>query len=140
MRLFFVVATAAAILWCRRAVVGGDTLVKIYRKVRALLRAPPPTPARAPAAAALAAHPGATADRLRTCAAPPRELLRRSAQVENPLAFYESRTERLLSMLHLHWFYMYLLIVPISALDADSPPLSLVERPSRRAAPRRSGS
>ena len=63
-------AAGAAYLVLRRVVLGGDTLVKIYRKV------------------------------------------------ENPIAFAESRMERLLSTAHLHWRYAYILAVPLR-LSAD---------------------
>ena len=63
-------ALAAAYLAARRAIMGGDTLVHIYRKV------------------------------------------------ENPLAFYPTRSQRLLSTFHQHWCYFYLLLVPLH-LSAD---------------------
>ncbi len=63
-------ALAAAYLATRRAIIGGDTLVHIYRKV------------------------------------------------ENPLAFYPTRLQRLLSTFHQHWCYAALLVAPVR-LSAD---------------------
>ena len=69
-RIVATFALAAAYLATRRAIIGGDTLVHIYRKV------------------------------------------------ENPLAFYPTRAQRLLSTFHQHWLYLFLLIAPVQ-LSAD---------------------
>ena len=69
-RIVATFALAAAYLATRRAIIGGDTLVHIYRKV------------------------------------------------ENPLAFYPTRAQRMLSTFHQHWLYLFLLIAPVH-LSAD---------------------
>jgi hypothetical protein len=69
-RLVATFVLAACYLSARRAIIGGDTLVHIYRKV------------------------------------------------ENPLAFYPTRMQRLLSTFHQHWCYASLLIAPVS-MSAD---------------------
>ena len=69
-RLVVTFVLAACYLSARRAIIGGDTLVHIYRKV------------------------------------------------ENPLAFYPTRMQRLLSTFHQHWCYASLLVAPVS-LSAD---------------------
>jgi hypothetical protein len=69
-RVCATLALAAAYLAARRAIIGGDTLVHIYRKV------------------------------------------------ENPLAFYPTRLQRLLSTFHQHWCYAALLVAPVH-MSAD---------------------
>lgn len=69
-RVAATLAVAISYLCVRRLVIGGDTLVKIFRKV------------------------------------------------ENPLPFYQGNTERVLSTLHLHVYYVRLLIAPLF-LSAD---------------------
>ena len=70
LRLIATVALAAAYLAARSAIIGGDTLVHIYRKV------------------------------------------------ENPLAFYSTLQQRLMSTAHQHWLYASLLVAPVQ-LSAD---------------------
>ena len=69
-RLTATFALAAGYLAARGAIIGGDTLVHIYRKV------------------------------------------------ENPLAFYPTLQQRLMSTAHQHWLYAFLLLAPVQ-LSAD---------------------